>query len=423
MVKIYVETYGCTLNQADSDIIKGTLTASGHVIVENEKQAEVIVVNTCTVKGATENKIYERLKSLKSIGKPVIVSGCMLVNKERILDAVPDAVMVWPSALDSIGKAILAAKKRTTAEFKETKKKDYYMRLFTYPILRVPISEGCTGNCYFCQTKLARPVLKSYPKETIKQWICRGIKEGAKEIQLTAMDCGCYGLDNNTNLNELLKEIMEIEGDFKIRLGMINPEHVNMLGNEFLEILKHDKIYNFLHIPVQSGSNKVCKEMNRGHSATDFEAIVEKTRKEIPDISIATDIIVGYPTETEQDFEQTKQMILKLKPEVVNISKFSVRSGTKAKEMQQLQTEEIKKRSVEITKIILEIGTENNKKYLERIIDVLVTEKNKDFTGRTANYKQVVLEGFKGKIGDKVKAKITDTNHGSLFGEIINDKA
>lgn len=419
MTKIYVETYGCTLNQADTDIITGILTASGHLITGNARSAEVVIINTCTVKGATENKIIERLKALKDRGVPIIVTGCLLVNKKRILSTVPDAVLVWPNAIHDIGKAVLDAKKRVQNEYKEVKKKDYYVRIFTSPILRVPISEGCTGNCYFCQTKLARPVLTSYPMKTIKEWICRGINEGAKEIQMTSMDCGCYGRDIKTDLNCLLKEVIGIEGDFRIRLGMINPEHVARLGKEFLENLNKERMYHFLHMPVQSGSDKVCKEMNRAHSAREFEEITKNARNRIPDIVIATDIIVGYPTETWEDFEQTKEMLFRVRPDVVNVSKFSVRAGTKAKEFQQIPTGEIKRRSIEISRIVKAITRENNMKYVGMTFEITITEKNKDYTGRTPNYKQVVVKGFEGKLGDRITVKITDANHGSLFGEIV----
>jgi len=421
MAKIYIETYGCTLNQADSDIIKGILSGSGHVILDEESKADIIIINTCTVKGATECKIMERLKRLGSGGKPIVIAGCMVVGHERIREVLPDAVLVWPSALEHIGKAILAAKKRQAKDFKEPKKKDYYMRIFTAPILRVPIGEGCKGNCHFCQTKLARPALKSYSKGTILEWISRGVQRGAKEIQITAMDCGSYGMDNGSNLVELLESIVTMEGDFKVRLGMINPEHVKRMKDGLIKILNSKKMYKFMHMPVQSGSNKVCLEMNRDHSAGDFEQIAEELRKKVPGITIATDIIVGYPTETADDFRQTVQMIGRLKPEITNLSKFSARPGTKAKEMMQLSSEEIKKRSVELSDLIRQVCKEDKARYVGRALDITITENKKDFTGITDNYKQVVLKDYQGKLGDRIKVKITEANHSSLFGEIIKE--
>ncbi len=409
-MKIYFETYGCTLNQADSDIMKGLLMESRHAIVESESEADVIIVNTCTVKGATENKIIERLKAL--CGRKVVVAGCLAVNKKRVRSAVPDAPIVWPSAASRIAEAVDAAVEGLPVEIKELKRTETNTRFYTAPILRVPISEGCTGNCHFCQTKLARPVLVSYSEKTITEWISEGVARGAREIQLTSMDAGAYGIDRGTNLPELLECINGIDGDFLVRLGMINPEHALKMAKELAGIIKSGKFFRFLHVPVQSGSEKICREMGRKHSVRDFEEVVAFFRKEMPDIAIATDIIVGYPGETEEDFRKTIELIERVKPDVVNLSKFTPRPGTKAAGIKQLPTETIKERSRKTTVVIRKICAENNRKYIGKTLDVLATEKGK---GRTKNYKQVAF-GEDAIPGRWIKIKIKEANHGSLFG-------
>ncbi len=168
-MRIYFETYGCTLNQADTDIMKGLLLERGDEIVESESEADVVVVNTCTVKGPTENKIIERLRMLNR--KRVVVAGCLVINKKRVRSAVPDAPLVWPSAVSRIDEAVDAASEGLAVELKGLKRTETKSRFYTAPILRVPVSEGCTGSCYFCQTKLARPVLVSYSEKIITEWI------------------------------------------------------------------------------------------------------------------------------------------------------------------------------------------------------------------------------------------------------------
>ena len=209
----------------------------------------------------------------------------------------------------------------------------------------------CLGDCSFCITKLAKGNLQSFPKEDIINEIKKRIEEGYKRINLTSTDNGCYGLDINTSLVSLLKNITEIPGDFKIRIGMINPNYAKLYLNDLIKIYKSDKIIKFLHIPVQSGSNKILKDMNRKYKVQDFINVVSKFRKNILGINISTDIIVGYPTESEEDFEETLNLVKKIKPEVLNISKFTSRPGTKASRLKQLKTEEIKRRSVILTNL------------------------------------------------------------------------
>jgi len=435
--RVALQTYGCTLNQADSDIIEGILANSGYDIVD-EDEADVIIINTCTVKGPTENKIIERIKGLeirkretgpieagasmvhgtklRSIGNPKLVfCGCMAANSEK-LRKISDAPIVWPGALANIAEAVEDALMGQVTEYKEMESKDNLARVYSKPIMRIGIAEGCTSNCHFCQTKLARPGLKSMSPQRILQIASQSIAMGAKEIQLTAMDTGAYGLDLDYPLPRLLRCIDELEGDFSVRLGMINPDHVKRLLPELIDAMKGKHIYRFLHIPVQSGSEKVCNDMGRKHTVEDFVDIIERFRQEIPDITIATDVIVGYPTETRDDFSKTLDLLTHMRLDVINLSKFSPRPGTAAKELPQLHNDEIKRRSIEATEHIRRVLANRNREYVGKGLDVLITEKKRDYTGRTPNYKQVVVKGFAGELGERLKVRITDANHGSLIG-------
>jgi len=394
-------------------------------LVINEADADIIILNTCTVKGPTENKIIERIKKLVKEKRKFVIAGCLTVNQKKLRNYAPNAPMLSPSAIRHICEAVDAASIDSPAVYNSVSKHmTIDPKLATVPISRIPVNDGCTSNCFFCQTKLARPVLRSYSPKTIVKWINESVCAGAREMQLTSMDLGAYGLDIKTNLISLLNAIIEDNSstktghEFYVRLGMINPNHAKRILHELLEVLKHPKFYKFLHIPVQTGSEKVCKEMNRDHTVQDFVDIVEYARKQIPEITIATDVIVGYPTETEDDFKQTKVLLKQIKPDIINISKFSPRAGTKAKELKQLHNDTIKKRSREISLLVKDILIEKRKALIGKKYAVLITEKQKDFTGRNMNYIQVVVKGFKGQLGEFINVEIIDANHGCLFGKI-----
>ncbi|MEM4707413.1 MAG: hypothetical protein QXL47_02275 [Candidatus Anstonellales archaeon] len=208
-MKVYIETYGCTLNQAESDMLAGLLKAGGFSLVSDERNADVVVLNTCTVKLSTQNKILARIREIK---KPLVVAGCLWVLKEKIRRANKNTVLLSPSSIPMVVDAVRDAYNKKWADYSlEFAEKNFSPREYTAPILRVPIQEGCVGNCTFCQTKLARPKLVSFDEKWICEQIKNGIKNGAKEIQITGMDAGAYGLERNTNLVELLRKIVRVD--------------------------------------------------------------------------------------------------------------------------------------------------------------------------------------------------------------------
>ncbi|MBS3073068.1 tRNA (N(6)-L-threonylcarbamoyladenosine(37)-C(2))-methylthiotransferase [Candidatus Pacearchaeota archaeon] len=337
-MKVFVKTYGCTFNQRDGQAIEGVLAKAGFILVENEESADIIVVNTCGVKEVTQNKIINYIKSLK---KPTLVGGCLT----KMVDFSKLNVHIFDTnTISQLPHQIKNNLKENISNVKENHLKLPVIE--TNDIQIIPIAEGCLGNCTYCSVKFARGNLKSYTIDEIVNSI------HAKKILLTSQDNGCYGLDINTNLIELLNKILELKQDFKLRIGMMNPEHVIKMLPELIEIYKDPRVIKFIHIPVQSGSNKVLKEMNRKYTIEQFKKIVNGFRKAIPDICISTDIIVGYPTETEEDFLGTKKLLKELKLEIVNLSKFASRPKTLASQLKPISQEAIKERSKILTKII-----------------------------------------------------------------------
>jgi MiaB-like tRNA modifying enzyme len=410
-MRIFFKTYGCTLNRADTEMMSAIVKEKGHEIVDNEDDADVVVVNTCTVKLPTENKIKSYLEGLEGKGKKFVIAGCMTVDKR--LPAVFNAPMLGPSSLSHINEALEDAVVGRHCHYGAIESKDFLPKLFTPPIARIAIQDGCTDKCHFCQSRLARPRLISQSPKSIRLGLEKAIKAGCKEIELSGCDTGAYGLDIGTNLVELLKGLCETEGDFRIRLGMANPHHVKRMLDGLARIYKNPKMFRFLHASVQSGSEKVAKDMGRGHTVADFEEMVKTLRREIPDVMIETDVIVGYPTETEKDFRETLAMLERVRPDVVNLSKFTPRKGTVAAGMKQLASEIIKRRSVKAAALLKKIGLDNNRKYVGKRLGVLVTEEGK---GRAENYKQVAFSG-KAMLGDRIEVVVDSFTHTTLIGK------
>jgi len=397
-------------------MIAGLLKAGGFSLVSSERESDVVLLNTCTVKLSTENKILARIKKIK---KPLVVAGCLWVLKEKIRRANRRTFILSPSSLPLVADAVRNAHAKKWGDCSVyAESKNFRPRQYTAPICRVVAQEGCVGNCTFCQTKLARPKLVSFDEEWIVNQIRTGVKKGAKEIQITGMDAGAYGLERNTNLAKLLKKAVGIKGSFLIRIGMLNPQHAKRMLPELIEIYKNKKLFKFLHAPVQTGSEKVCRDMRRGHTVKDFDYIVRAFRKEIPDVSIATDIIVGYPTETKEDFEKTAALLKKIQPDVVNISKFTPREKTEAEKLDQLPTEIIKERSIFLSRFVRTLLWEKNQKFVGKQMKVLITENFGDgVKGRTTNYKQVFLKQ-KLPLGKIVDAKIEHATSTTLFAHL-----
>ena len=303
-MKVYIETFGCTFNQGDSQIMAGLLKENNAEIVEEAEDADVIIVNTCYVKHPTEQKVLNRIQGVQKEfpDKKLIISGCMVeIDPEKLKKAAPSAGWIGPrqikSTVDVVESCLDGESARIIGHGTDIKAGLPKVR-FNPKIHIVQICEGCTGKCTYCCTRFARGRLQSYPVNIIKKEVEDAVKDGCVEIQLTAQDTAAYGKDIGKTLAELINEITSIPGEFRIRIGMLHPKSI--IGNveELIEAFKHENVYKFLHIPIQSGNDSVLNDMNRGHTVAEFKEIISKFREEIPEISIATDVIVGYPTET-----------------------------------------------------------------------------------------------------------------------------
>ncbi len=416
-MKIYFETYGCTMNQGDTEIMMGLV--KNHKIVNNAQDSDVIIMNTCGVIEYTERKIIKNTKKYQAQGKKVIISGCLpKINKDAIEKTRPDAI-ISARSLGSINNAIETVKRdRQFIQVKNNRpiKSNTAKRRTQHPIAIVPISEGCLGRCSYCGTRFARGRLRSFPISSILKETEKCVSHGFKEIQLTAQDTGAYGMDNDERLPSLLKEICKIPGDFRVRVGMMNPEHALKIQDSLIEAMQDEKIYNFLHLPLQSGDDKILQDMNREYTVKDFQRILERFRENLDKLTFSTDIIVGYPTETEEAFQKTYKIIEKTRPDVLNIKRYSKRPNTPASKLKDMPDRIKKDRSRLLTRLHQEIGEKNNGKFVGKEYRILITENGeKSMKARTDAYKQVVLE--KGELGEFLTVKIKDATPSYLIAE------
>ncbi len=422
MAKIWVESYGCSASFADAEMISGLIVNGGHTLASSSKDSDLNLIVTCSVKDATANKMVNRIKRLKS--KPLVVAGCLAKAEPKSVQKFsPNASLMGPN---SIGKTLqiidhtLSGRKKIELEDSDITKTGL-PKVRLNPIVGiVEIASGCMSDCTFCQTKLARGDLQSYRLGDIVRQVEHEVNDGCKEIWLTSTDNGCYGLDIGTTLPELVNKVSEIPKEFMIRVGMMNPMYMPKIKNDLVESFENNKVFKFLHVPVQSGSNDILHEMKRGHTAETFRDVVKRFKDRFGKFTISTDIIVGFPGETEQDFADTIQLIKDTKPDVVNLSRYSQRPGTKAAEMVQLDVAKIKDRSKELFNLINQITLQNNQLWVGWSGEVLFDEQTDDMVrGRNFAYKPVFVDDMV-QVGDKVKVKITRaTNHG-LYGLIAS---
>jgi MiaB-like tRNA modifying enzyme len=284
----------------------------------------------------------------------------------------------------------------------------------------VEIASGCMSDCTFCQTKLAKGDLKSYRIGDIVRQVAEEVRDGCKEIWLTSTDNGCYGLDIGTTLPRLVEEVSGMPSDFRIRVGMMNPMYMPKIRDDLLKSFESDKVYKFLHVPVQSGSDRVLHDMKRGHTEATFRDLVKKFRNKFEKFTISTDVIVGFPTETEYDFEQTLGLLEETRPDVVNLSRYSQRPGTKAADMVQIDVSEVKRRSKIVFDLMNHIAADNNRKWLGWEGEVLFNEQtDEQVRGRNFAYKSVFVED-KVSVGQKKQVRITRATSHGLYGTITS---
>jgi len=432
-MRVFVKSFGCSTNQADGSVLAGCLYHAGYLIVDSVSDADVVVYNTCAVKGPTEDRVVVALRRISS-EKRLVVVGCLpLIDRGRIEDAVRFDGLAGPA----VGKGIVGIVDRVAKGEKVVAVQEHLgnrpelslPRVELNPAVSVvPICYGCLGSCSYCCVVFARGRLRSCRVEEIVRRVEGDLDRGFVEFWLTAQDVGCYGKDVGVNLAQLLKSVCAIRGDFKVRVGMMTPSSAVCDLEELALAFDDEKIFKFLHLPVQSGDDEVLGTMSRPYSVGDFKKVVDRFRASFPRVTLATDVICGFPGESREAFGRTLSLVEQVRPDVVNVSKFYARPGTAATKMQRdfVSSDEIKRRSKMAGSLARKIVSEKNRDWVGWKGPILVDEMGKvdgSWVGRNSAYRPVVLKSAESLLGKTVIVEVVRSFHTFLEGRIVRQGA
>ena len=420
----------------------GLLASYGYHVTTDlgqRTECELWVLNSCTVKGPSEESFFNAVEEAQNLDKFVVMAGCVPegdAKNPRILAAVergPAVSVVGVNNIDRIVEVVEETLQGNSVTllggFSKRNPKQPSLDL---PKIRknkfieiIPINQGCLNQCTYCKTKHSRGDLRSYSPEEIVARVRKVIQEGVSEIWLSSEDTGTYGRDIGESLPSLLQQIVDVlplDGSVMLRVGMTNPPYILEHLEAVCRIMRDPRVYEFLHVPVQSGSDRVLRAMRREYSRKQFMHVVETLRKYVPDITLATDVICGFPTETSEDFQETLGLISKYKFPVVHISQFYPRRGTPAARMKRIPSKEVKDRSRVLTQLFNSYKTLDHKVGL--VVPVICTDIAADgfhYVAHNKSYDQVLVKPDPELMGKRFMVKIISASKFSLSGEVIPD--
>jgi MiaB-like tRNA modifying enzyme len=368
---VFVETYGCRYNFGDTAKLVEILKHKGSTFVDSAKEADTVIINTCTVIGTTERRMLRQLSRFREYD--LYVTGCMPAVQREAIFAVCTPTIISSETIREAYRSI-----RTVAG---------------EGVAIVQVAQGCSGRCTYCITRIARGPLRSFTEDEILAEILAHAHAGTKEIQITAQDISCWGREIGKSLPFLLKSIDDLPGRFMIRVGMMNPATVKGMLDDLIEAFASDRIFKFVHIPVQSGSDAILDRMGRGYTVADFEEIITAFKKRYPEITLATDMIVGFPNETQEDFSKSLELIDRVRPNKVNITRYSRRPFTPLFPEKDFPEWVKKDRSRIMNSRAEKIYTSINTGYLEKQVPIIVTEtiKTGSVMARSPGYLGIVI--------------------------------
>lgn len=434
----HILTYGCQMNEHDSEKIAGMLTSIGYEETENDKDADFIIFNTCLIRENAELKVYGKLGEIKGFkrNKPdmlVSVCGCMMQKqeiREKIMKTFSFVDIIFgTNTIHELPDLIynVDVKKHKSIGIIDNTELIYEnmpkSRKFNYKAL-VNITYGCNNFCSYCVVPYVRGREKSREPIEIINEVKNLAENGCKEITILGQNVNSYGntLENKFTFTELLYELNKIDGIERIRFMTSHPKD---LTDDLIQAIKNcDKICNHVHLPIQSGSNNVLNKMNRKYTKEHYLDIVNKIKAEIPNVSITTDIIVGFPGETEEDFMETIDVVKKVEYDSAFTYLYSIREGTSAALMENQIPDETKhKRFDRLLEVLYPIVLERNKQCIGKVYSVLVESVSKSsenfLTGRTEHFRLVHFKGNEKLLGQIVNVKISNVKTFHMEGEIV----
>lgn len=395
-MKLYLESYGCTLQKSESSLYVNRMLSEGDVLVGSPDEADLSIIGTCIVIRKTEDKMIRRIEELSHSSK-VRVIGCLSSAGGEALSG-DNVEIVDPLEFRKFYNGRLDHVKVAAPSIWEG----------------IPINQGCTGSCNFCVSRIARGKLISRPSLKIVEQIRMQLERGIQEVKITSLDTAAYGRDINSDLPSLIRSILEIGADFMLRIGMMEPRNTDSLISELLSAMEDNRVYKFLHLPVQSGDNRVLTAMNREYTVETFTGIVQKYREKYRDGTLSTDVVVGYHCDDEDSFEQTYSLMEKTKPEIMNITRFSPRPYTRDFNSKVPPSNLIKRWSGDLSALHHRILEESLESREGLTVSAMSTETGKNGTTvmRDVNYRPIVVME---KLPIYERRNVEVTGHASTF--------
>ena len=425
--QVFIKNFGCSSNIADGEVLAGCLAKAGFQIAQSELDADLLIFNTCGVKGPTENHIIDVLKHTPK-NKKILIAGCLpKINFERLYSETHFDGAVGPAfgtEIVDVVKRVLAGEKLIDLDPAKEKPLLSLPRKRSNPVVSIiPINFGCLGSCTYCCVVFARGHLRSYGTRESVEVVKNDYERGSREFWITSQDTASYGRDLGTDLAELLTALGFLQGEFRVRIGMMTPNLITEMQNRLIKAFDNPKIFKFLHLPLQSGDDSVLQYMRRFYTTAEFKEIVKTFRTQFPQLTLATDVIVGFPGETPEAFKNTLELLEEVKPDVINVSKFFARPNTVAARMKEglVGKEETKRRSAITAELAKRLSAERNKRWVGWRGEVLIDEKGKvenSWVGRNFAYKPIVVKSTDNLLGKTLQVKVVEALGTYLNGEL-----
>ncbi|UCF63414.1 MAG: tRNA (N6-isopentenyl adenosine(37)-C2)-methylthiotransferase MiaB [bacterium] len=438
MKKVYIETYGCQMNEYDTELVRAVLMRDGYHMVDKEQEADIIMLNTCSVRDNANRKVYNRIHTLRHSrnGDPLLIGvlGCMATNfrqkllndRDLKLDFVvgPDSYKRLPSLIKEVEQSGKSAYDVTLSEFEDYA--DIYPSREIGVNAWIAVMRGCNNFCTFCVVPYTRGRERSRSPRNIVQEARRLANEGFKQVTLLGQNVNSYHF-NGKDFAYLLEKVSQIQGLERIRFTSPHPKD---FPHRLLHVVaENSKVCKHIHLPLQAGNSRVLELMNRTYSKEEYLTLVQDIRSHYPGMIITTDIIVGFPSETDVEFEDTVDVMQKVQFDAAYIFKYSERKGTIAARRFPDDVPENKKteRIVRLNELQNQISLEKNRQHIGEFQDVLIEQESTrksphDFQGRNDGNKIVIFPAGEYSKGEFVKVKITDATPHVLKGVVINQE-
>ncbi|CAE7818360.1 cdkal1 [Symbiodinium sp. CCMP2456] len=432
--RIHVKTFGCPHNQSDGEYLAGQLQDYGYTLVETLEESDAIVINSCTVKHPSETRALNLVTNAQQAGKGVVLAGCVPSSNKKLAQTLTGVSMLDVTQLDRIVEVVEETVKGNTVQLLD-KRGD--LPSLSLPKVRkhrfaeiITINAGCLGNCTYCKTKMSRGKVVSYPIDAIIARALEAASEGVCQIELASEDMGAFGLDIGTNIAELLVRLSDaLPPHVMLRTGMTNPPFIMQHVDKIIEVLNRPNVHAFMHIPVQSGSDQVLRAMRREYTVGDFAYLADRLKAGVPELFLLTDIICGFPTESDEDWNQTMELCRKYQFQGIHISQFYARPGTAAARLKPLKSHVGKERYRELAELVT--STNRNEGLLGRKERVWFADTEEERSkseqgqtvGRTKTFAKVLVPRDDALLGRSALVRITSTCRLHVEGQAAQAQA